>query len=320
MENLEHCTPSDLGVLAGKHMVVDVTALDERAWVDKNAKFVEQLISQNGVVLVRGLQVNGSKNLGSLMSILFGGDLLEYTYRSTPRTRMRGSIYTSSEYHSEESIGLHSENSYANRWPLRIGFYCIKPAEQGGCTPIADCRKVYESISREVVEKFKDRGLMYVRNYSSIDLPWREVFQTSNKLEVEDYCRKNRIKYEWLGEDLRTRQVNPAVRRHPVTGEWVWFNAAHMFHISNMRRQVREDMRMIFDESQLPRNVYYGNGDVIEDEVFDEIRAAYQENQLVFEWKAGDLLLLDNMLFAHGRQPFSGTRKVLVGMARDCVD
>ncbi|CAM5231048.1 hypothetical protein SANTM175S_04757 [Streptomyces antimycoticus] len=33
------------------------------------------------------------------------------------------------------------------------------------------------------------------------------------------------------------------------------------------------------------------------------------------DWHTGDLLLIDNMLVAHGRRPYTGTRRVLVAMS-----
>jgi ribulose-5-phosphate 4-epimerase/fuculose-1-phosphate aldolase len=39
----------------------------------------------------------------------------------------------------------------------------------------------------------------------------------------------------------------------------------------------------------------------------------------MFPWESGDVLLLDNMRFAHSRKPFTGSRKVLVAMS-DPID
>jgi hypothetical protein len=33
------------------------------------------------------------------------------------------------------------------------------------------------------------------------------------------------------------------------------------------------------------------------------------------DWRAGDLMLIDNVLVAHGRRPFTGSRRVLVAMS-----
>ena len=65
----------------------------------------------------------------------------------------------------------------------------------------------------------------------------------------------------------------------------------------------------------MPRNAYYGDGSEIEKSVLDEIRELYQQEAVIFPWQEGDVLMLDNMLTAHGRMPFSGLRKVVVGMA-----
>jgi hypothetical protein len=47
----------------------------------------------------------------------------------------------------------------------------------------------------------------------------------------------------------------------------------------------------------------------------DELRSAYLKETIFFPWRRGDVLFLDNMLMAHGRAPYTGPRKVLVGMA-----
>jgi len=33
------------------------------------------------------------------------------------------------------------------------------------------------------------------------------------------------------------------------------------------------------------------------------------------DWRTGDVLLVDNVLLAHGRRPFTGDRRVLVAMS-----
>jgi alpha-ketoglutarate-dependent taurine dioxygenase len=36
---------------------------------------------------------------------------------------------------------------------------------------------------------------------------------------------------------------------------------------------------------------------------------------VAFPWQKGDILMVDNMLAAHGREPFTGPRKIMVAMA-----
>lgn len=291
----------------------DKDALD---WAEECQQEIRNLIETNGAVLVRGLNIFGSAQFGAILSTLFGADLLEYVYRSTPRTEMRGNVYTATEYPASQVIPQHNENSYSRHWPNRIGFMCILPAQAGGETPIADSRAVYQMLPQSLRDKFEERGVLYVRNYSSLDLPWSVVFQTTNRSEVEAYCTANDLDYEWFEKDgLRTRQINSATAVHPLTGEKLWFNQAHLFHASSLGKEIAETLLSSIGEENLPRNSYYGDGSPIEPEALEQIRAAYERNKISFCWQKNDLLLLDNMLFAHGRESYRGPRKVLVGMA-----
>lgn len=309
----------DLEEVQGVRMLLNVDGGGVKAtdWAEQNHREIERLVQTNGALLIRGLKFVGSQQFGTVLKTLFGEDLIQYTYRSTPRTELRGNVYTATEYHPDQVIPQHNENAYSNRWAMRIGFLCTVPSEQGGATPICDSRLVYERIPATVRRRFEEHGVMYVRNYSDLDIPWTEVFQTSNKADVESFCTENQLSYEWLSEShLRTRQVNQASAVHPVSGENVWFNQAHLFHVTNLEPEVRDSLLGSMKEEHLPRNTYYGDGSPLEPDVLQSIREIYEQHQIRFEWQRNDLLLLDNMLYSHGRDPYSGNRQVLVGMAR----
>ena len=294
-------------------MMADV---DLAAWLRNNKDAVGDQLRTHGGLLFRGFQVNGTDPFEACVKAL-SGSLLEYEYRSTPRTRVAGSIYTSTEYPPSRSIPMHNEMSYARAWPLKLWFHAVTPATRGGQTPLADSRKVLARISPRVRDTFAARQVMYVRNYGhGVDLPWQEVFQTTERLEVERLCRKVGMDLEWKTDDrLTTRHICQAIAPHAQTGEPVWFNQAHLFHVTSLDDASRELLLQRFGESELPRNAYYGDGSPIDAAVLDEIRQAYAAETVVFEWQTGDLLLLDNMRTAHGRQSFEGPRRLLAGMA-----
>jgi alpha-ketoglutarate-dependent taurine dioxygenase len=286
-------------------------------WVASNRDAIASWLLQHGGLLFRNFNIREVVQFEQFIQTL-SGTLLDYSYRSTPRSQVSGKIYTSTEYPATQSIPLHNEMAYSLSWPMKIWFCCLKAAEWGGETPIVDSRKVLQRIDSKIKDKFMQKKIMYVRNYNdNLDLSWENVFQTQNKLEVEDYCRSAGIEFEWEegGNHLRTRQVCQAVATHPKTGETVWFNQAHLFHVSSLNPEVRQTLLSTIKEEDLPRNVYYGDGSPIEASVLDEIREIYQQEAVTFPWEEGDVLMLDNMLIAHGRKPFMGSRKVVVGMA-----
>jgi alpha-ketoglutarate-dependent taurine dioxygenase len=294
-----------------------VNGIDSVAWAITNRSWIEQKLSLHGGVLFRNFNITSVELFRRFIAAVAGTEPLAYSERSSPRMAVGDNIYTSTDYPATQSIFLHNENSYQQSWPMYIFFYCATPAREGGETPIADCRRVYEQISSSIRERFIERQWMYVRNFGDgFGLPWQTVFQTNEPSIVEEHCRQNGIRAEWRsGNRLRISAIRNAVTTHPRTGEPVWFNHATFFHVTTLEPSVSDALLADYDGAELPTNTFYGDGSPIEPEVLDQLREAYRRETVVFSWQANDVLLLDNMLVAHGRAPYSGERKVLVGMA-----
>ncbi|MCC5621222.1 condensation domain-containing protein [Nostoc sp. CHAB 5715] len=284
-------------------------------WADKNQEFIINNLLKYGGILFRGFTVKQKEDFEQFVSAVCP-QLMPYTESSTPRTKLSEKVYTSTEFPADQTIALHNESSYASTYPMKIWFCCIEPASQGGETPIADVRKVFQRIHPRIRERFQEKGWMLVRNYGNgFGLPWQKVFHTTDKAVMEEYCCNASIQVEWKNNNrLRTRQIRPAIAQHPKTGEIVWFNHVVFWHVSSLQTQFRENFLREFTEDDLPYNTFYGDGSPIEDSVIAEIREAYQKAKIIYPWCKGDILMLDNMLTAHGRNPYSGYRNILTAM------
>ncbi len=290
--------------------------LDLCSWAAENRAWIKAGMCMYGGLLFRGFDLRSAADFERFIQLSSTG-LLEYHERSSPRSRVSGNIYTSTEYPADQEIFLHNENSYQFTWPLNLYFFCQTPASTGGETPLADTREIFRRIDPEVRARFEAKKILYVRNFSpGIGLPWQEVFQTSERNVVGEYCRRMEIRFEWKERDgLRISQVRPAMAFHPESGELVWFNHATFFHVSTLDPAIREPLLKQCGEEDLPNNTYYGDGTPIETSVLDHLRVAYRQEERLFEWRAHDLLALDNMLVSHGRRPYTGPRKVLAGFS-----
>lgn len=296
--------------------MVMVPASAGHALVDAQAALrpaIDEALAEHGGVLLRGYAVGDGFRA---FAAGFGHPLVSYDFASTPRRKLGDGVYSSTEYPAHQHIPLHNEQSYSRDWPMKIWFHCEVASPVGGETPIADSRLVHDRIDPAIRRRFAAHGVRYVRNSGNgLDVPWQRVFDTGDPAVVEAYCAAHAIACTWKADgELCTQQVAQAISTHPRTGAPVWFNQAHLFHVSALEPAVREALLEVVPDD-LPRNAYYGDGRAIEDAVLDEIRAVYAETQVAFPWQAGDVLMLDNMLVAHGRAPFAGDRRVVVAMA-----
>ncbi|HEX2252034.1 MAG TPA: TauD/TfdA family dioxygenase [Thermoanaerobaculia bacterium] len=294
-----------------------VEGVDLVSWAGSHRELLDDKLTRHGGILFRGFGVGSEEEFERFIAAS-SGDALEYKERSSPRHQVSGNIYTSTDHPPDQPIFLHNEHSYSQVFPLRIFFYCKTAAQQGGATPLADTRRIKQRLPAEVVRRFAEKGYAYVRNFGDgFGLSWQTAFQTDDRARVEEYCRKAGIEMEWKpGDRLRTRQVRPALTRHPVSGDEIWFNHVTFFHVTTLQPEIRDGLLAQFAEEDLPNNTYYGDGTSIEPEVLDTLRGVYAAEERAFPWQEGDVLMLDNMLAAHGREPFQGARKVLVGMAQ----
>src|SRR6185369_1562221 len=295
----------------------EVESVDLADWSAHNQDFINTQLRKHGAVLFSEFKVESLTKFEQFIRNT-SGELLEYQDPSSPRSQIKDKLYSSTDYPAEQSIFLHNENSYSYSWPLKLFFFCATPASVGGETPIADNRRISSRIPSRIKEQFATKHVMYVRNFSpGIGLPWQTVFGTKDRNELESYCRGVGIEVEWTGPDrLRTRQLRPAFAEHPETGELLWFNHAVFFHISTLESSIRKSLSNGLAEEDLPYNTYYGDGLPIEADILDELREIYRQETVIFTWRQSQVLMLDNMLVAHGRQPFVGSRKIVVGMAQ----
>ncbi len=217
-----------------------------------------------------------------------------------------------------------------------------------GETPLADFRRVYRDLPPDVRARFESRGVKNIRNYAGpnggnrLD-PWKlkrwdEMFGTTDRAAVARSCEANGFDLTWKPDGgLRLVNVQPAAKKHPVTGEPVWFNHTQVFHLSAVpdeyrriadrqgqlryvalagvaRAAVRLRRRAVPDEDQA-MHCTHGDGTPIADGDMDAVRDAIWQNMVFFKWRKGDVLIIDNDSVAHGRMPYTGPRQIAVAWA-----
>ncbi|MDH6136269.1 alpha-ketoglutarate-dependent taurine dioxygenase [Kitasatospora sp. MAA4] len=296
--------------------VSGVTDMDAAcAWLETAAPDLRAGLHEYGVVFLRGLPVADSADVARIREILVP-TRTPYREKATPRSDFGNGVSSSTDLPPAQSIHMHNENSYTLTFPGLLLFACLIAPPVGGATPTADVRKVLDALPPRLVERMKSSGWTLTRNYSEyVSLDWRTAFATDDPAKVAEYCAENHIAMEWREDgSLRTSQLRPGTITHPVTGDEVWFNHMAFWNEWSLEPDIREAMTELFGSDGLPFNTGMGDGEPLTREDVETINAAYAAATVRETWQQGDVMLVDNILATHGRDPFSGDRKIAVVM------
>ncbi|MET0795355.1 MAG: amino acid adenylation domain-containing protein [Polyangiaceae bacterium] len=297
-------------------LVIEATSrdLDPTAWAREQRAFIEASLGKYGAVLFRSFALDTAQEFETFAEViepeLFG------SYGDLPKKEGGRKTYQSTPYPEQQMILFHNESSHLSRWPRKQWFFCELPSIVGGATPIVDCREMLRSLPTALVHEFESKGLLYVRTFHPrLDVNWQAFFKTEERAEVESKLARAGVEWRWFEDDtLQTRTRCPAVIAHPVTGERSFFNQVQLHHVSCLEPEVRRDLLETVGLELLPRQVHFGDGSLIDDETMAIIGQTYEACAVRFAWKRGDVVMLDNMLAAHARDPYEGPRKIVVAM------
>lgn len=287
--------------------------VDAPAWATATRPALDELLDKHGALLLRDFGITTPDSLRRL-ALAFVAELFADNGEH-PRSPLSDLIYTPVFFPPTQKLLWHNENSFNEIGPARVFFCCSRPADEGGETPLADSRQVFQQLDPELREEFIAKGVMYLRTYGTgVGLSWREVFRTESRAEVEACCARQGLRFSWENDYLHTSAVRPAAILHPRTREWSWINQAQHWHPACLDPATRAAIEDTFRADDFPRSCKFGDGTIIPDTAMHEIGRVYREAEVCFQWQQGDVVVIDNILVAHARNPYKGERRLLVAM------
>jgi alpha-ketoglutarate-dependent taurine dioxygenase len=297
--------------------------MDEfRDWFGARKAVFDRLASVHGALFFRGFPLRQTADFQQVIQP-YPTNELTYIAGGTPRGEIAERVFESTQAPKQFSLRLHQEMSYLPRFPRMVAFFCRKSAWAGGETPLADCRQLERRLPRRLWDGVKARGVRYERNYRAPGLAdgqktWTTAFETDDAGEAEAVCRSMGLEPVWRDDgSLSTFFSTPGFTEHPLTGETVWFNQIGPQNLT--RRGLGEERwrALVADRApgSYPRsNATYGDGGEIDEEDLDAVFTAFEDLAITIRWQDGDLMLIDNIMTAHGRNPYEGERDIQVAL------
>jgi alpha-ketoglutarate-dependent taurine dioxygenase len=312
-------------------------------WITENSAWREEQLHRAGAILFRGFSAVRTAEDFAAIAQRMAPEILDYAGGTTPRSAVTGKIVTSTDAPRHVVIGLHQEMSYLapspafpDPTPDKVMFFCETAPGRGGQTPIADMRAVYRKLPRELIDRFQGKGGLVLhrklpteKRYG-FEVTWSTAFGTSDRAEMEKIAKQNGWQMSWAkngGLEI-THAPSPVVLKHRTTGENVWFNQAHLLHKSvapwtsawlgpGLPQRLKARMLQPFIKDRFFYHSTHADGSEISLSDLARIREVVTEEMVLFDWQRGDVLLIDNKLVAHGRQPYEPPRTIFAALLAD---
>lgn len=286
------------------------------AWMDRHSPGLRAATDKHGAVLVRGLELPDPGEVERLVLPLACPLMVER--EGFAARRRLGGLYSSAEWPHNEPMCMHHELSYAAEPPGLLVFACLTAPAAGGAIGLADAAAMARDLPEDLVGRFAREGWILTRTYVRLAaVRLSDAFGGVDRDTVAAYCQANAIEHEWRADGtLRTWQRRAALTVHPASGVPCWFNQIAFLNEYTMDPDVRAYLRSTLGPHDLPFNTSYGSGAAIAEETVRKINETYDTHTMRVQLRAGDLLIVDNIRMAHGREAYRPPRDVLVAMAR----
>ena len=174
-----------------------------------------------------------------------------------------------------DARALHSENASTPYRPDVVCFCCAVPAAQGGETIVCDGVRVWKELSKSVQSLFLSQKIKHPHTIA-------DVKRVLNELEDVSYSVDE-------SQSVALEYTCSAVVKTK-------FDYQDAFANSIITDQENQDV-LLEDGSPIPSVV------------IEEIKVVTDKLTQEIQWQPGDLVMIDNSRFMHGRRAFTDTRR-----------
>jgi len=268
-------------------------------------------LRRRSALLIRGVNAVNAPAVAAFADRLFAGEE-PFSTGEHPHADGADALYRPVRFAPDETLLWHHENSFNATWPRYILFACAVPATAGGATTIVDSRLVYAHMPLTIRQRLAEQGITYERLCDGrAGRTWEQIYGTTDKTEALQLAHTRGEQLVFTADGARIRARRPAFQA--VAHGTSWFNQVLHWH----PHALPQEIRTMVTHGLLPayRTCYLGGGEQITPDVVDQLIAAHRQAEFAVQWQAGDVLVIDNAVIAHGRRPYRGRREHFVRMA-----
>ncbi|KAL5000767.1 hypothetical protein BDV10DRAFT_182956 [Aspergillus recurvatus] len=299
----------------------------------QRTKTLTSLLAKHGTLLFRNLPIHSASDF-SAFAHAFGYRPHEIIGIVVDRPCLAPNVAPANEAPKEVRIYNHNESPQVPHAPEYIFFYAHKAPAKGGETPISSSLELFHRARAEIpefIDLLAEKGIKSRVTYtverqyvggSTLRQAFGKEFvdgddETTKRRKVEAqiarYGRGQYTTFEWSndadsqgqgqsqGKVLTLTHHLPAIRAQPGTNLPTLFTGLAAYYKNNIEAKKGSNAGR--------KNVAvqtFGDGTPIPEEYLATLVRITDEIRVLHRWQEGDVLVFDNVIAQHGREPWGG--------------
>lgn len=268
-----------------------------------------------GVIHVVNTGLTDMKDQRELARIIMGPET-EYEGGANPRGRASdlGNVYDIGAPLTAH-LHYHHEMTYKSHSITKLGLLCKHAVNRGdvGWSYVSDSVQAHDYIMQtELGQKLKDKGLCFIRRMTDANATsqgasgvynhWQSSWMTQDPDEAEAAAKAQGLQVEWILDGKNGRMMQ--TRYYKSAFEYIDFLDRNI-----MVTSIADDGEW-FDswpgiqdipQEQRPLEMFFGDDSPFTLEEKQEWTDVYDTFGIPIPWNSGDVAVVCNMRFAHGR-------------------
>lgn len=185
-----------------------------------------------------------------------------------------------------EAFPLHPELAREPWRPDICIFWCMRPPTEGGETTVCDGVEIVRQLPKEVYDQFASRQLRYRQVATPAECAYWLGSETPDDAALANPPLHCPYVFERINGKVHRSFFAPAFHKPMFTDELAFGNFLLFGRYLNGIR--------VFPT--------FENGELVSDALLDQVKAVSDRLETPVAWREGDVVLLDNSRFMHGRR------------------
>ncbi|KAK2782797.1 hypothetical protein FQN52_000620 [Onygenales sp. PD_12] len=274
-------------------------------------------LARHGTLLFRGLPIHNAEDF-SKFAHAFGYKPHEIIGIVVDRPLLAPNVAPANEAPKDVLIYNHNESPQVPHAPEYIFFYGHRAPKKGGESPIASSVELFYRAQQEIPEfiaELSEKGILSKVIYkveqqykggSTLKQAFGKEIKEGDdeatrrakvEAQIARYGRGKHTTWEWTEDGLVLTHRLPSIRTQPNTNLPTLFTGLAAYY---KNAQVNSGARKNVTQQ------YFGDGSPIPEKYLAHLAKITDEIRVLHKWEQGDVLVYDNVIAQHGREPWEG--------------